>query len=80
MGGFVVGFLLPLPVALAALASQAAERVAPFLTPGVALLRPLSDSMATWPAAVNMLLASLSNGLVVGVVAACVGALLQRRR
>ena len=80
VGGFVVGFLLPVPVALAALLVPLAERVAPVLTPGVALLRPLSASMATWPGAVNMLLASLSNGVVFGVVAGCVGVLLQRGR
>ena len=76
--GFVLGAVVTVPTALAALLSTTAERLAPLLTPGVALLRPVSDAMADWPGAVNLLLACLSNALVVGAAAAA-GALVLRR-
>jgi hypothetical protein len=80
VGGFVLGFLLPVPAAIAALLFPWAERIAPWLTPGLVLLRPLSDSMASWPGGVNMLLASLVNGLAFAAAGGCLGRLLQGRR
>ncbi len=77
--GFAVGSLMTLPVTLLALAVPAFEPLAPFLVPGAALLQPLSPVMASWPGAVNLLLGSLANGLVVGALAAG-GALVVRRR
>lgn len=77
---FGIGFLLPVPVVVLGLLPPAAELLAPLFTPGVALLRPLSSVLASWPGPVNMLLASVANGLVFGVVAAAVALLLGRRR
>jgi hypothetical protein len=77
---FGIAFLLTVPVVVLGLLFPAAERLAPLLTPGVALLRPLSSVLASWPGPVNMLLASVANGLVFGVVAAAVALLLGRRR
>ena len=68
--GFLAGFLITVPTAMLALLFPVAERLAPVLTPGVALLGPLSSSMADWPGGVNMLLGSLANGLVMGLLVA----------
>jgi hypothetical protein len=38
----------------------------------------VSDALADWPAAVNLLLASLGNGVVVGAVAVAVSLLVRR--
>lgn len=70
--GFVVGALVLVPVALLALVLPAAEYVAPFLTPGVVLLLPLTPLMADWPDAVNLVLGSLANGVAVGLASALV--------
>jgi hypothetical protein len=78
--GFVVGFLLPVPAAFAALLLPAAERVAPWLTPGRLLLRPFSGMFERAPGALTMLLASLANGLVVAGAAAGAVVLLHRRQ
>ena len=75
-----MGFLLPVPAAIAALLLPWAERLAPALTLGVVLLRPLSDATAGWPGGLNLLLASMSNGLAFAVAAGCLGLLLDRRR
>ena len=76
----MLGALVAVPAALAALVSTPAERLAPFLTPGVGLLRPLSPALPDWPGGVNLLLASLSNGIVVGGAAEGVCVLLRRPR
>jgi hypothetical protein len=68
------------PVVVVGLLFPVAELLAPLLTPGVALLRPVSSVLASWPGAVNMLVASVANGLAFGVVAAAVALLLGRRR
>ncbi len=78
--GFLAGLLITVPAVMLALLFPAAERVMPVLTPGVALLRPLSSAMAGWPGGVNMLLGSLANGLVVGLLAAAVALPLGRGR
>ena len=67
--GVVLALLFPL-----------AERLLPVLTPGIVLLRPLSSAMAGWPGGVNMLLGSLANGLVVGLLLAAAALLVSRRR
>jgi hypothetical protein len=81
---FVVGALLPFPAAALALLWQPGEVIAPLVTPGIVLLLPLVGLMQDWPAAVNMVLASLANGLVAGVLALVVrrvwGMLRRRRR
>lgn len=66
---FVIGFLITVPVTFLALLLPVFEDVAPVLTPGAALLRPLSSSMADWPGGINLLLGSIANGLVYAVVA-----------
>lgn len=76
--GFLIGFVITLPAVFLGLLVPAAEKVIPFVTPGTLLLRPLTALIQVWPGAVNMLLASIANGLVFGVVAVC-GALLVRR-
>lgn len=78
--GFLAGFLVTVPAVMLALLFPLAERWLPVLTAGVALLRPLSQFMAGWPGGVNMLLASLANGLVVGLLAAVVVLVLGRGR
>ncbi len=79
MLGFLAGFLTWVPAVMLALLFPLAERVLPVLTPGSLLLRPLSSAMAGWPGGVNVLLGSLANGLVVGLLVAAV-ALDSRRR
>jgi hypothetical protein len=78
--GFVAGVLVPVPAAILALLFPVAERLYPVLTPGALLLRPLSSGMAGWPGGVNMLLGSLANGLVVGLLVAAVALLVGRGR
>ena len=78
--GFLAGFLITVPAVLLALLFPLAERLLPVLTPGVVLLRPLSSAMAGWSGGVNMLLASLANGLVVGLLVAVVALPFSRRR
>ena len=78
--GFLVGAAVPLPATIAALLLPAAERVAPLLVPGAVVLRPLSSAMAGWSGGVTMLLASLANGLVVGLLVAAVALLVSPRR
>lgn len=77
---FGIGFLLTVPVVVLDLLFPAAEPLAPLLTPGVALLRPLSSVLTSWPGPIDMLLASVANGLMFGAVAAAVALLLGRRR
>jgi hypothetical protein len=78
--GFLAGVLVIVPAAMLALLFPVAERVAPVLTPGLALLRPLSSAMAGWPGGVNLLLGSLANGLVVGLLVAAVALVVGRGR
>lgn len=78
--GFLVGALVLVPVALLALVLPPAEYLAPFLTPGVVLLLPLNAWMADWPDVVNLVLGSLANGVAIGLLAALVALLLNRRR
>lgn len=78
--GFLAGVLVTVPVAMLALLFPVAERLAPVLTPGVTLLRPLSSAMAGWPGGVNLLLGSLVNGLVVGLLVAAVVLVVGRGR
>lgn len=78
--GFLAGFLVTVPAALSALLFPVAERLLPVLTPGVTLLRPLSSAMAGWPGGVNLLLGSLANGVVVGLLVAAVALVVGRRR
>ena len=78
--GFLAGVLVTVPAAMLALLFPMAERLAPVLTPGVTLLRPLSSAMAGWPGGINMLLGSLGNGLVVGLVVAAVALVVRRGR
>lgn len=79
---FVVGAVVTVPVALLSLLSSAVESVAGLLTPGLWLLTPLVPAMADWPAPVNLLLGSLANGLLLGVlgVLACGVLRLRERR
>jgi hypothetical protein len=78
--GFLAGFLIRVPAVLLALLFPLAERLLPVLTPGNVLLRPLSSAMGDWPVGVIMLLASLANGLVVGLLVAAVALLVSRLR
>ena len=78
--GFLAGFLVTVPAVMLALLFPVAERLMPVVTPGVALLRPLSSALAVWPGGVNMLLGSLANGLVAGLLVAAVALVLGRRR
>lgn len=79
---FVLGALLLVPVAMLSLVVPAVEVVSRVLTPGVLLLLPLRDQMAGWPGAANLLLGSVANGLVVGLlgVGACLLLRLRERR
>lgn len=78
--GFLAGVLVTVPAAMLALLFPVAERLLPVLTPGVALLRPLSSAMAGWPGSVNLLLGSLANGLVVALLMAAVALVVGRGR
>ena len=78
--GLVVGFVIPLPALFFALVSPIGETLLPVLVPGSMLLRPLSSAMSSWPAAVNVLLTSVLNGLLFGVVLGVISLLLPRRR
>ena len=78
--GFLAGVLVSAPAATLALLFPVAERLAPVLTPGVTLLHPLSSSMAGWPGGVALLLGSLANGLVVGLLVAAVALVVGRGR
>ena len=78
--GFLAGFLVTVPAPVLALLFPLAERLLPVLTPGVMLLRPLSSAMADWSGGVNMLLSSLGNGLVVGLLVAAAALLVSRGR
>ena len=75
LAAFAVGFLITVPVTFLALLWPVFETIAPVLTPGVALLRPLSSSMAQWPGGINLLLASVANGLVYALAASAVALL-----
>ena len=78
--GCLAGFLIWVPAVMLALLFPLAERLLPVLTPGSLLLRPLSSAMAGWSGGVNVLLGSLANGLVVGLLVATVALLVSRRR
>jgi len=78
--GFLLGAAVTVPAVFVALLVPVGEWVLPFVTPGAVLLRPFTGVLATWPGAVNLLLAAVANGLVVGAVAACVAVVLDRRR
>ena len=80
MLGFLAGFLIPVPAVLLALLFPLAERLLPVLTPGVVLLRPLWSAMAGWSGGVTLLLGSLANGLVVGLLVAGVALVVGRGR
>lgn len=78
---FAVGAVVTVPVAMLSLLLPAVESVSGVLTPGLWLLTPLVPAMAGWPGAVNLLLGSLANGLLLGVVGVLVcGALRLRER
>jgi hypothetical protein len=78
--GFAAGFLVTVPAVVLALLFPVGERLMPFLTPGAILLRPLARQMAGWPGGANMLLGSLANGLVAGLLVAAVALILGGRR
>ena len=78
--GFLAGFLIRVPAVLLAVLFPLAERLLPVLTPGNVLLAPLSSAVAGWPLGVVLLIASLANGLVVGLLVAAVALLVSRRR
>jgi hypothetical protein len=78
--GFLAGFLVTVPATILALLLPLGERLLPYLTPGVGLLRPLSSAMAGWPGGVSMLFASLANGFVVGLLVAAVALVVGRGR
>ena len=80
MLGFLAGFLLPVPAVVLALLFPLGERLLPVLTPGVVLLRPLWPAMAGESGGVLMLLGSLANGLVVGLLLAAAALVVSRRR
>ena len=69
--GFALGVALVIPALLVALLVPGGDTLLPFLVPGAALLRPLTSVMAAWPGALNLLLAAVLNGMVFGVLAAC---------
>jgi hypothetical protein len=77
--GFLIGAATTVPAVFIALLVPVGEWVLPFVTPGALLLRPFTGVLATWPGAVNLLLAAVANGLVVGVLAAGIQVLLARR-
>jgi hypothetical protein len=68
------------PAAVLALLFPVGERLRPLLTPGGALLRPLSSELAGWPGGADLLLGSLADGLVAGLLAAAVALVLRGRR
>lgn len=76
---FLVGAVITVPVAMLSLLSSAVESVSGVLTPGLWLLAPLVPAMAGWPGAVNLLLGSLANGLLLGVLGVLVCAVLRLR-
>jgi hypothetical protein len=78
--GFLAGFLIRVPAVLLAVVFPLAERLLPVLTPGNVLLRPLSSALGDWPDGVILLLPSLANGLVVGLLVAAVALLVSRLR
>lgn len=78
--GFLVGTAVAVPAVFLALVLPAGEALMPFLTPGFALLRPLSPLMASWHGGLGLALGSVVNGLVVGLLAAGVALLLARAR
>jgi Flp pilus assembly protein TadB len=77
--GFIVGFLITLPVLVLALLTPVGETLLPILVLGSLLLRPLTDAMASWPGAVNVLLTAIVNGLVYAVVLAAISRLIPGR-
>ena len=72
--GFIAGVAITWPAAALALLSPTGEALQPYLTPGPWLLQPVADTMASWPGLINVLVASVSNGLVYGTLAGVVGA------
>ena len=77
--GFVVGLVIPLPAIVFALVSPIGETLLPVLVPGSILLRPLSSAMSSWPGAINVLLTSVLNGLLLAVLFGLVSLLIPRR-
>lgn len=73
--GFLIGFFVTVPATFLALLFNWAERASDFIVPSTFLLRPLAPYMANWHGALNMGLASLVNGLVYGLIAAAIAAL-----
>lgn len=78
--GSLAGFLVTVPAVVLALLFPLGERLLPILTPGAWLLRPWSSALAGWSGGVNMLLASLANGLVMGLLAAVAARMAARAR
>ncbi len=80
--GFVIGFLITVPMTILALMLNPAERASDFVVPGTLMLSPLSPHMADWNGALNMGLAGVANGLVYSLVAVAVAApvFIARRR
>ena len=80
--GFIIGFLVTVPMTILALMLNAAEWASDFVVPGTLLLSPLSPHMADWNGALNLGLASVANGLVYSLVVGAVAApvFIARRR
>lgn len=78
--GLLIGTAITLPATFLALTTPTGEALHPYLVPGTALLRPLADAAASWPGLVNMVIASLVNGLVYAIGAGLLGALASRVR
>ena len=72
---FLVGVAITVPATLFALLSPTGEVLFPFLVPANAVLRPLTDVVASWPGLVNVAMASLANGVIYAAIAAALGLL-----
>jgi hypothetical protein len=80
LGGFVTGLVVTVPATVLALLFNLGERLFPFLVPGRVLLRGLVSFLQDWPGPVNVALAAVANGLLYGLVAAAVAALIRGLR
>lgn len=78
--GFLLGAAITVPATAYALISLRGEILHPYLVPASALLRPLSEAVATWPGVVNVGIVALTNGVIYAAVMTVLAAVLPARR